>query len=124
MPCTVTHVNSIPIIEVRGRLDSVTAEVVAEELFQAVDQAEYCLVVDLGEVTFISSAGLRALLLAARPLRARGGHLVLSRLRPQVREVFDIVGLSQLFPVYESAQAAADGMAVAAAEARLLAVGR
>jgi anti-anti-sigma factor len=68
-----------------GRLDSVSSG----ELER--------LVIDLGAVEYISSAGLRALLLAAKRLKPPAGALVLCGIGPSVRAVLDLAGFTSLF---------------------------
>jgi anti-anti-sigma factor len=55
--------------------------------------------VDFGGVSYISSAGLRVLLVAAKRLRAGRGTLVLCALGDPVRQVFDLAGFLPLFTV-------------------------
>lgn len=77
-------------------------------------------VLDLAGVEYVSSAGLRALLLAARRVKAQGGTLVVAALQPFVREVFEISRFTLLFHVFASvrdALAEVSPAAVAAYEA-------
>ena len=64
------------------------------------------LVVDLGELTYVSSMGLRSFLSVAKTLQDKGGALRMCRLRGLVKQVFQITGLLDLFSVYESVDAA------------------
>jgi anti-anti-sigma factor len=67
------------------------------------------LVADLGELTYVSSMGLRSFVAAAKALREKGGELRLCRLRGLVKQVFEITGLIRSFSVYESPDAAVLG---------------
>ena len=67
------------------------------------------LVVDLGELAYVSSMGLRSFLSTAKALQAKGGALRLCRLTGLVKQVFEITGLLRLFPIYESAESAVAG---------------
>ena len=60
------------------------------------------LLLDLGGVDYISSAGLRAILLIGRKLNAMSGYLRFCNLGGMVKEVFSISGFNSLFPVYAS----------------------
>ena len=51
---------------------------------------------DLGRLDYISSAGLRVVLIAAKRLKSVGGALVLCTLNPSVREVFEISGFASI----------------------------
>ena len=54
-------------------------------------------VIDLADVDYISSAGLRIFLATHQKMTASGGSMVLIRVRPIVKEIFDIVGFSDVF---------------------------
>jgi anti-sigma B factor antagonist len=86
-----------------GRLDFGAAATFQKELEQALaggGQAPALLIVDCGALDYVSSAGLRVFLLAARAAeRARVGF-ALCALRPAVREVFDLSGFSRMMAVH------------------------
>jgi anti-anti-sigma factor len=84
-----------------GRLDAVTVPAL-EALLQAELSAGHIqLVIDLGEVTYLSSSGLRALLRARRQTQAAGGDLVLAAMNSRVYEIFEMIGFTNLFRVFE-----------------------
>jgi anti-anti-sigma factor len=80
-----------------GRLDSVSSGELERLLVARLDAGERRLVIDLGAVEYISSAGLRALLLAAKRLKPPAGALVLCGIGPSVRAVLDLAGFTSLF---------------------------
>ncbi len=82
-----------------GRVDSTTSDTLEQALKAALDAGDRRLVVDLGGVDYISSVGLRVLLVAAKRLRGDQGTLVLCALGDAVRQVFDLAGFLPLFPV-------------------------
>jgi anti-anti-sigma factor len=82
-----------------GRVDSTTAETLERTLTGALDRGERCLVVDFAGVGYISSVGLRVLLVAARRMRDAQGTLVLCAMGDAVRQVFDLAGFLPLFSV-------------------------
>jgi anti-anti-sigma factor len=83
-----------------GRLDSSTAGDLDRSLLD--HSAEPAILVDLREVEYISSAGLRVLLKAAQAARARSGRFVLCALGQSVREVFTLAGLTAIFTIEAS----------------------
>jgi anti-anti-sigma factor len=89
-----------------GRLDSNTSDefhaLVAERLRSGVSR----LVIDLTGVDYVSSAGLRVLLLAAKSLEESGGRLALAGLNPSVKQVFALSGLLKIFTVEADAESA------------------
>lgn len=80
-----------------GRIDTTTSEALERALTAAFDAGERRLVVDFGGVSYISSMGLRALLVAARRMRERRGTLVLCGVGDAVRQVFELAGFLALF---------------------------
>lgn len=62
------------------------------------------LVLDLSELVYISSAGLRSIARIRRTMRAHNGHTLLLNPQPQVRKVFDIVKAVPLNEVFANAQ--------------------
>ncbi len=92
----------VPVIQACGRLDASTVSILEHALMRALRTAAKVVILDLSEVTYISSSGLRVLLTCRRQLRDRRGDLILCALSQNVRDVFDMVGFSALFGVAES----------------------
>jgi len=80
-------------IAVSGRVDTVTAPELESEL--KFDDAT-CVVIDLGNVPYMSSAGLRLLLTAHKTMLGKGGELQIANVQPSVKEVLDITGFSDI----------------------------
>lgn len=93
------HQGRVLVVAPVGRIDSTTSEALERVLTQALDEGERQLVVDFGGVSYISSVGLRVLLIVAKRLRAGHGTLVLCALGDAVRQVFDLAGFLPLFTV-------------------------
>lgn len=83
-----------------GRLDSGAAPEFEATLRELISQGKRLLVVDLENVSYISSRGLKALLVARRLAAAEQGRMVLSGMRPNVQEVFRTVGFLKVFDAY------------------------
>jgi anti-anti-sigma factor len=96
------------VIRLSGRLDAATAPIVHERLDAVVDRGVDTLVLDLDGVGFMSSVGLRVLISTAKRLRPLGS-LRLFGLTPTVRDVFDVSGVSVIFPVFEDEASALSG---------------
>ena len=90
------------VLEVRGRLDALTAAKLEAECDTWINKGETDVLLDLGGVDYISSAGLRSILVIGRKLSARSGDLRFCNLGGMVKEVFSISGFNSLFPVYAS----------------------
>jgi serine/threonine-protein kinase RsbW len=91
---------------VKGRVDAVTAPQLNREVHEQINAGARHILLDLAEVTFLSSSGLRALLLIRKELMTLGGELRLAGLQPQVLEVFTITGFTQVFAIHASAEEA------------------
>ena len=91
----------------QGRLDAVTVPALEAALQAQFDAGHARLVLDLGDVTYISSSGLRALLQARKQAQALGGDVVLCGMNPRVREVFEMIGFTSLFHVFDDVVEAA-----------------
>jgi anti-sigma B factor antagonist len=95
------HMESgVVVLAVAGRLDSSNAGTLEHEMLDLIDGGESRFVVDCAALDYISSAGLRVLLIAAKRLAATAGVIVLSGLTEQIKEVFDIVGFASIFKTY------------------------
>ena len=90
------------VVEIKGRIDAVNSSKLEEECQGRIDQGEKALILDLGGVEYISSAGLRTILILARKLNALEGEIRFCGLRGMVKEVFSISGFNSIFPVFSS----------------------
>lgn len=90
------------LVSVSGRLDQNQTPDLEERLNALLDQGHHRIVVDLTEVHYINSGGLRCLVTAWRKAKKAGGNLVLTGLRSRVHEVFSMVGFDKVFDVYPS----------------------
>jgi anti-anti-sigma factor len=98
-----------PILKPAGRLDSDAAPEFEREVLTSLDSDAAWLLLDLADLVYICSAGLRIVLMAAKRLRGSGRGFGLCGLQPPVAEVFAISGLTAILPIYldrESALAA------------------
>jgi len=94
------------VVEVAGSVDAVTAPRLSEALQAAVAGGEPRLVVDLAGVDYVSSAGIRAILSGVKAARSAGGNLAVAAAQPQVREVFELAGLTTIVGFHDGASAA------------------
>jgi anti-anti-sigma factor len=90
-------------------MDAESAPQFEQQCRACIAEGHTCLVVDLGELTYVSSMGLRSFVSVAKTLRDKGGTLRICGLKGLVKQVFEITGLWQSFPVYESVEAALIG---------------
>lgn len=90
------------VVDVAGEVDVATAPRLREKLISLVNDGNYHIVVDLGGVDFIDSTGLGVLISGLKRVRTHDGELVLVCTEPRIVKVFEITGLTKVFPVYES----------------------
>ena len=98
-------------VEVGGRLDTHTYSELDDRLTLVLAAKVQSLVLDLAQLDYISSAGVRSIFRARKLLAVRGGTLVIANAQPQVQKVFDIVKavpLSEIFRSVEEADAYLD----------------
>ena len=100
-----TIVGNAAVLSVGGRLDSNTALPLETKLTDVLN-ASPAVVLDLAELDYVSSAGLRVLLKGAKQAKAQKKALALAGLRPHVREVFDISGFATIFTIHPDRNAA------------------
>ena len=98
--------NGIRLIKLSGRLDIFGTGAIETKF------AGYCagesprVAVDLTEVDFLASIGIRMLMLTAKSIASRAGKLALINPTPDVRGVLDITGITGIIPIYESLESA------------------
>lgn len=94
------------VVAPRGRVDSTTSGDLEQRLLDLLGSGQRRLVLDLAGIEYISSAGLRVLLLVAKRLKTAQGDLVLCALTPAVRQVFELAGFLSIFQLEDSREAA------------------
>ena len=88
-------------------LDEQNIQVIGEQLFSLVDEVgRRKILLNFGNVEFLSSAALGKLITLNRKLQSAGGKLVLCEIDPQIYEVFEITKLNKLFNIQREEQAA------------------
>jgi anti-anti-sigma factor len=92
----------VVVFKLKGRLDTLTAPDFEEKCLKWLEAGEFNFAVDLGELDYISSAGIRSILVIAKQLKAQDGGLAFSRISGMVEKVFNIAGIYTLFPAYAS----------------------
>jgi anti-anti-sigma factor len=120
---TVSERGTVSQIALCGRLDSMTAPAVQREIAQLVLDGARLLLIDLKDLSFVSSAGLRVFIAAQQQLSQVGGEVVLVAVSGQTEELLRLSGLLDLFRVVASAEQArpAGGPAPAAGSERTVA---
>jgi len=87
------------VLALSGRLDALSAKTFEDKIFAVIAGGAQRLVVDLGQLEYVSSSGLRVFLLAAKRLQSTDRKIVLCSLREHVRQVFDLAGFSSILSI-------------------------
>ncbi len=96
----------VSVIKVAGYLDAHTFEQLEETIADLFSKDQYKIVVNLAKVEYISSAGAGVFIGALSEAQEHDGNIVLMSPTSNVKEVFDLLGLTQIFKVVDDQKAA------------------
>jgi anti-anti-sigma factor len=120
MGCRAQAIADVILVRVAGRIDHTTAKAFENTLLPLLDgysgEAKRVLL-DLSGVAYMSSAGLRVLILAAKQCREPYGEIVVAALQPPLQEVFGIARLELVFKVFKTVREGLEAISPAAAVA-------
>ena len=102
MQCVCDKTGEATVIKVSGRLNAASAGEFDRECGPWIDEQGTYLVLDLEELDYISSAGLRCILTVAKRLKANGGKLAMCGLQGMVEEVVNLSGFAAYIPIFPS----------------------
>lgn len=86
-------------VAVSGRLDTTSADIFREKVSSLLEEEKPDIEVDCTNLEYTSSQGLRMFLILQKGVSAKGGKLVLVNMKPQVKEVFDITGFTNIIKI-------------------------
>ena len=109
MEFTVDEFGDVRAVRITGNLDTQTSPVAQEQMTQLIDNGATKILVDFEDLNYISSSGLRMLLVAVKRLEGTSGQLRICNPNKMVREVFETSGFLEIFSVYTSQAEALDG---------------
>jgi anti-anti-sigma factor len=90
------------VLALSGKLDATTAKPFEEKIIGVINSGTQRLVVDLSQLEYVSSSGLRVFLLAAKRLQPTNGKMALCGLQDHIRQLFDLAGFSSILSIYGS----------------------
>ena len=97
-------------ISLVGRMDSIGGHDIDNRFAAVVASRKLLAVVDMSEVSFLASIGIRTLVTNARAQKQRGGEMALASPQPLVEEVLKVAGIDTIIPVYPDVDAASSAM--------------
>ena len=109
MEIATKEINDMELIWISGRVDSVEAPKLASALEAAHHRGRYKIVVDMSQVEYMSSAGIRALGNAQRnSKRLQRGEVILANVPPLILEALELVGFAEYFHISDSVDSASE----------------
>ena len=99
---------AVMVVALEGRLDTMTAPVLDHQVERLLQDEEKVVLLDLSGLDYISSAGLRSLLMLAKQLEARTGRMALCGLGEMIQDVFQVAGFNSIITI---CRRRADGIA-------------
>jgi anti-anti-sigma factor len=100
MEIQIDFVDDVGVVSVKGSMDALTAPSLTQFFTEQIGEGHVQLVVNLKELEYTSSAGLRALLGAVKEARQQGGDLRLADIQTGVQKVLDLSGFSSILKLY------------------------
>ena len=99
------------LLRAEGRINALSADDFYDEVFTAADETDHTvIIIDAGDVTYISSAGLRAFLHVWLDMKTEKRSFHICNLKPHIREVFNIIGFHKIIPLHPDVEAAMEAV--------------
>lgn len=106
MNITTTQTNGVTVMAIEGRLDGTHAQEAENAFVSLAAEGRSKFVLDFSNMAYISSAGLRVVLVAAKKMRAVQGNLICAGMSDQVRDVFEMSGFLSILETAATAEEA------------------
>ena len=94
------HYNDVAILSIHGRLDAAAAPRFSQTIAEQMAAGYFRLVIDLKKVDFLSSAGIKAMMMGVQRTRQQGGDFRIANAQGQVRHVLNLAGVDTVIKVY------------------------
>ena len=94
------RVGDVHVVTAEGRLDGIYSSAFANQVGELITGTNPKILIDFTNIDFVTSAGLRAVLLLMKKAKASGGAFALCGVNAQVREVLDISGFAEMFSIH------------------------
>jgi anti-sigma B factor antagonist len=102
--------NDIVLVKLKGFLDAYTYGEFEKTVNNLFNQKLYKLIIDMSGINYISSAGAGVFIGAIGIAQENFGNIIIVRPKPPVKEVFDLLGLSQIFIIVDNMEAALNSL--------------
>jgi anti-sigma B factor antagonist len=94
------RVGDVHVVTATGRLDGIYSSAFANQVGELLTEANPKVLIDFTDIDYVSSAGLRALLMLVKKAKANGSIFALCGVNDQVREVLEISGYAPMFSIH------------------------
>lgn len=99
MDVTIVKEGAKSLVKLVGRLDTTNADKFQNDITPLMEDATPDIELDCTEMEYTSSQGLRMFLLLQKSVSSKGGKMVMKNMKPQVKEVFEITGFSNIIKI-------------------------
>jgi anti-sigma B factor antagonist len=106
MNTTIKKLDDISVLSLTGSLDTNTSKEAEDQINKLLDEGTTKLLIDLTELDYISSSGLRILLSTSKKLKSSGREMRICGLNEIVNEVFEISGFTMIFKIFKTEEEA------------------
>jgi anti-anti-sigma factor len=93
-------------VELKGLLDTETHGELEEELKEIINKETKAVVLDMGGLTYISSAGIGTVMWAKKALSSKGASFAMTNLKPQIKKVFEAMRIMPVVDILANAEEA------------------
>lgn len=102
MKITTEEIEGVLVVHTEGRLDTITAGEFEKEVSTLIQQSKHNALLDFEKLDYISSAGLRAILILAKEMKAKETIFAVCSLNETIKEVFCISGFDSIITIYQT----------------------
>ena len=100
------------LIRLEGRLDLNGHDKIDDQLTEACTEGPMFIVLDISELSFLATIGIRLIAMSARSQEELGGKLVLSAPQPHIRRAIEITGVDALVPIFDDTESALESVTI------------
>lgn len=88
------------VVGIIGRLDTTNYNILEKRLMDLIENRQDKILIECSKMDYVSSSGLRILLMALKKITLVKGKFVLCGLQENIREIFEISGFTSIFEIY------------------------
>ena len=95
------------VVEVTGRLDSSTTSTFEAHCNKLIDKGATVFVLDFDKLDYLNSGALRSIILMLKKVKPKGGNVIICGAKGTAKEIFEVSGFSEMFPMTDTIEQAA-----------------